>query len=70
MIKSKKLWITFLVFGTVFALAAFAVFALSLCGIRVFDTGNTGDFLNDLFFLISALVLSCIIILVSIHLKP
>lgn len=69
-IKSKKLWVSLLVFGSVFALAAVAVFVLSLFGIRVFATASAELFLWDLLFLVSALVLSSVIIIVSIHLKP
>lgn len=69
-IKSKRLWIPLLVFGVVFALAAVAIFTLNLFGVRVFDTQDTGDFIRDIFFLVSALVLSSVIIIVSIYLKP
>ena len=69
-IKSKKLWIALTVTGIVFAVAAVAVFVISLCGVRVFNTGDTGTFLQDLFFLFSALVLSSVIIIVSLYLKP
>lgn len=68
--KGKKLWIALFVFGTVFAVAAIAVFVLSLFGIRVLSTGNTLTFFWDLLFLVSALVLSSVIIIVSIHLRP
>ena len=69
-IKSKRLWMPLLVFGVVFAIAAVAVFVLGLFGVRVFDTQNTGSFIRDLSFLVSALVLSSVIIIVSIYLKP
>ena len=70
LIKSKKLWISLLVFGAVFAVAAVAVFIMSLFGVRVFASASTAMFVWDLLFLISALVLSSVIIIVSIHLKP
>ncbi len=69
-VKSKKLCIPLLVFGTVFAVAAIAIFVMSLLGIRVFDTDSAETFIWDLLFLVSALVLSSLIILVSIFLKP
>ncbi len=70
MTKSKKLWVSLMVFGAVFAIAAIAIFVLSVFGIRVFATGSAEVFLWDLMFLVSALVLSSVIIIVSIHLKP
>ena len=70
MIKSKKLWLSLVVFGAVFALAAVLIFVMSLFGIRVFSTGDTGLLVWDVMFLLSALVLSSVIIIVSIHLKP
>ncbi len=69
-IKSKKVWILLLVFGTVFALGAISVFVLSLCGIKVFSTVSAGGFFSDLFFLISALILSALIVTVSLFLRP
>ena len=69
-IISSKLWMPLMVFGIVFAVAALAVFVLGLMGIRVFDTQTTGSFIRDVSFLASALVLSSVIIIVSICLKP
>lgn len=69
-IKSRRLWISLLVFGAVFAVAAIAIFIMSLFGIRVFATASAELFIWDLLFLVSALVLSSVIIIVSIHLRP
>lgn len=69
-IKTRKIWLLLFVFGSVFAVGAICVFVLSLLGIRVFSTVSTGGFLNDLFFLISTLVLSALIIAVSLFLRP
>ncbi|MBP3333293.1 MAG: hypothetical protein IKM18_10130 [Clostridia bacterium] len=67
--KNKNLWISLMVFATVFALAALAIFIMALFGIRVFSTGSPSVMLSDVLFLVSALVLSSVIITISIYLS-
>lgn len=67
--KNKKLWILLMVFATVFAVAALAIFIMALFGIRVFSTGSPTLMFSDILFLVSALVLSSVIVTVSIYLS-
>ena len=67
--KNRKIWVSLIVFATVFATVALAIFVLSLFDIRVFSTNSTTGLLTDVFFLISSLVLSSVIITVSIYLS-
>ncbi len=56
-------------FGAVFAFAAILVFVLSLFDIRIFTAASTSVLFWDVIFLLSALVLSSVIITVSIYLS-
>jgi len=68
-LKNKKIWISLIVFATVFTAVAIAIFILALFDIRVFSTGSTSLMLSDIFFLVSSLVLSSVIITISIYLS-